>query len=266
MSRTSLSIVLSIVSLTNLLNIPVSAQTGPTNPEKWEYKVSNGCFNESDLNKQGDEGWELIGMTFNSDGNCRGSYFKRPKKEFFNPPPAAPTPAGPPRCNLTLAQAPIFRGIRLGMSTDELLDLFPRSKEQLEIIKRLSEAKIFFGRTDLSFSQNTYPENDAMFGNSVSVYQITMLDGRVTSINVQYSFQGNFYWTDKTWIPKVSEAYNLPKPEDWQGNSLTCQGFKITAGGNNTFAHFNLSGPDANREVRQRSEAFSEKLRTEFKP
>jgi hypothetical protein len=265
MSRTSLSIVLSIVSLT-ILNIPTSAQT---TPEKWEYNVAGRCIpSETDLNKLGDQGWELISVTANGDGGCPVYYFKRPRREFFYPPPVAPPPppATPPKCSLTLAQAPAFRGIRLGMSTDELLDLFPRSKDQPEIIKRLSEAKIYFGKTELTFSNRTYPENNTMFGNSVYSYQITLLDGHVTSINVHYSFQGAFNWTPKTWIPKVSEVYNFPKPEDWQGNSVTCQGFKITAGALNDGAGFTLSGSDADQEVKQRREAASEKLRSEFKP
>jgi hypothetical protein len=40
---------------------------------KWEYKVVNYDPSESDINKLGAEGWELVAV---SDSKC---YFKRPK-------------------------------------------------------------------------------------------------------------------------------------------------------------------------------------------
>jgi hypothetical protein len=273
MSRASLSIVLSIVSWVFLLSLPATAQT---RPEKWEYKVTRGCFNESDLNKRGDEGWELINITFDSNGNCRDSYFKRPKREFFDPPLTSAPPAAPPNCNLTPAQAPVIRGIRLGMSTDELLALFPRSKEQSDTIKALSNAEAAYGQVDLGFSLNTYPENKAMFSNNIRSYGITLLDGRVASFYVYYNFpvqnDRSPNWTYKTWIPKLSETYNLPKPEDWAGPnandaSITCQGFRMKVNAGRSSASIGIIDlPSYDEQIKQRREAASERLRSEFKP
>jgi hypothetical protein len=263
MNKVSLSVVLSIVSLTLVSGLSATAQT---RPEKWEYK-SDICNIET-LNKYGDEGWELV-STHVSSNNCT-AFFKRPKNQIFNPPPATPPPPGPPTCSLTLSQAPVFYGIRLGMSTDELLALFPRSKEQSEIIKKLSEP--YYGSVDLRFSKSTYSENKTMFSDNVSSYDISLLDNRVTAVAVQYNFSPganrSYNWTNESWIQKLSEDYNIPKPEDWRGSdNLICQGFRIRSSASNDSAFIYIGSlPTSYDESRKRREADSEKLRRAFKP
>jgi hypothetical protein len=271
MTRASLSIVLSIISLTLLLGVPAIAQT---NPEKWEYKTVGCAYPlETELNKNGDEGWELVSVSFGSDGSCRGFFFKRPKRELFTP--TQPAPAGPPRCNLTLAQAPVFRGIRLGMSTDELLALFPRSKEQSHTIQALGYAEKNYGEVRLDFDTRTYPENKAMFSNNINSYRIMLFDGRVVRFEVNYLFpnQNNRSpnWTYRTWITKLSETYSLPKPEDWFRSSdnyasIACQDFRRSVDASYNSASIGITGPPYDEQIKQRREAASEKLRSEFKP
>jgi hypothetical protein len=271
MSRAALSIVLSIVSLTCLLNFPAIAQT---QPEKWEYKYAQICSHntfDSEMKKLGDEGWELV--FGESTPGCHNLYFKRPKKERFTPIP--PAPAGPPKCNLTLAQVPAIRGIRLGMSTDELLALFPRSKEQAETIKALRNAEANYGEVNLYFRLGTYPENKEMFSNNISYYGVTLLDGRVASFTVDYNFSTqdnrNPEWTYRTWILKLSETYNLPKPEDWFSSganyaSIDCQDLRMYVNASSNSASIAITGPPVHEQIKQRREAASERLRREFKP
>jgi hypothetical protein len=271
MNRVSLSIVLSIISLTPFLSFPATAQT---QPEKWEYIAVSGCgtLESAGVNKLGEEGWELVSVTVIAS-NCPSYYFKRPKKEIFTP--TQPAAAGPTKCNLTPAQAPVFRGIRLGMSTDELLALFPRSKEQSNTIQALGYAEINYGEVRLGFDTRTYPENKEMFSNNIYSYNIMLFDSRVARFDVYYQFpnQNNRSpnWTYMTWIPKLSETYKLPKPEDWVSTSvnyanIACQGFRI-----NVEAHFNqasisIIGPPYEDQIKQRREAASEQLRRDFRP
>jgi hypothetical protein len=54
-------------------------------PPKWEYKVTYLPINpekaEKELNKMGDEGWELVGITASGPNNLTmQSVYKRPKK------------------------------------------------------------------------------------------------------------------------------------------------------------------------------------------
>jgi hypothetical protein len=269
MNKASLSIVLSIVSLTIFLSITASAQE-PKRPEKWEYKFGK-CSSESELNKEGDEGWELVAVFADRNSSCL-SYFKRPKREYFNPPPATPPPPAPPTCSLTISQAPVFYGIRLGMSTDELLALFPRSKEQSDIIKSISKAETNYGRVDLTFYSSTYPENKTMFTNNVGYYTVTLLDNRVSSIYLSYNFSPgvnrSYDWTNVSWIQKLSETYNLPKFEDWRDSGITCQGFRINVNASGNSASISTASlqPASNDETRKRHAAESEKLRRAFKP
>src|SRR5215510_15894366 len=95
---------------------------GQSYPEQWEYRVT-GCYSEPELNIYGAEGWELVSIKMDSNNNCN-YIFKRPKGVVvrINPPPPPPKT---PSCNLSMAQSPVIYGLRLGMSSDELLELFP---------------------------------------------------------------------------------------------------------------------------------------------
>jgi hypothetical protein len=46
--------------------------------QKWEYKVVNSSLSEQELNKLGEEGWELIGVATWEPFEIK-LYFKRPK-------------------------------------------------------------------------------------------------------------------------------------------------------------------------------------------
>ncbi|MSV31426.1 MAG: DUF4177 domain-containing protein [Bryobacterales bacterium] len=52
--------------------------------QKWEYRVVN-CYGLSGakkvdvLNQLGEEGWQLVSVTFTDDGTNKELYLKRPK-------------------------------------------------------------------------------------------------------------------------------------------------------------------------------------------
>ena len=48
--------------------------------QKWEYKRLVGYFlTESELNEFGNEGWELIAVTYSDNSGMSHYYFKRPR-------------------------------------------------------------------------------------------------------------------------------------------------------------------------------------------
>ncbi|MCI0387202.1 MAG: hypothetical protein MOB07_00295 [Acidobacteria bacterium] len=268
MKSASMFIVLSTISLMFLVSLPATAQT---QAEKWEYKIVNICRDsrDSELNKLGDLGWELVAVTI-SDGSCPAYYFKAPRGSIVSITPSHP-PVPAPKCTLTLAQAPVIRGIRLGMSTDELLALFPRSRDQFQIREALSKAEINFGESSLFFSSREYPENEVMFNKNLQQYAITLFDGRVVTISVGFNFQpvNNIYpnWTVNTWIAKLSETYNLPKPEEWGPDRRSfCQGFEIEVSVQAHYASMLITNPAYRQQIKQRQEAEYEKQRRAFKP
>lgn len=47
--------------------------------QKWEYLKKTYISDEYDLNKLGEQGWELVAVTFNENGSPQEYFFKRPK-------------------------------------------------------------------------------------------------------------------------------------------------------------------------------------------
>lgn len=46
--------------------------------QKWEYRVEE-CLGDYQLDKLGEQGWELVAVTSNDSGSPLKFYFKRPK-------------------------------------------------------------------------------------------------------------------------------------------------------------------------------------------
>jgi Domain of unknown function (DUF4177) len=104
------------------------AQQNANRPQKWEYKVVNYCdpenqgINELEIIQYlGEEGWELVSADTRQVGEttrCPVHYFKRPgsveSKQITK---------RQPQCSVPLDRTPSIRGLRLGMSADELLSL-----------------------------------------------------------------------------------------------------------------------------------------------
>src|SRR5207253_730347 len=59
-------------------------------------------------------------------------------------------------CTLTLAGAPDINGIRLGMMPDEVLALFPGSKDDADVRNNLSRPPSQFGVSELSIKPAKY--------------------------------------------------------------------------------------------------------------
>jgi hypothetical protein len=136
MRSRSISIIAPIIFFASMTAVEQTTATYST-PEQWEYKIT-GCLTEPELNKLGLQGWELVSVRGN-EAHCLNLYFKRPKGAIPPIPQPPPSPTAP-TCNLTLTQAPIINGFRLGMSTDQLLEQFPRSKDQAKVKQELAKA------------------------------------------------------------------------------------------------------------------------------
>jgi len=270
MKSTAMSIIAPIIFFTSITAAGQSTATYSL-PEQWEYRITL-CFSESDLNKFGAEGWELVSAKLDSNGHCN-YIFKRPKGVVVSITPPPPSPSTP-SCSLALAQAPVIYGVRLGMSTDELLELFPRSKDNPDIKRGLAQAEIQYGSTQLLFSRNSFPDGKAFVNNKVSDFIVNTLDSRVVQIRVQYSFPANTNWNSDTWIDKISQPFNLPPRENWLGGSfnsersLVCRGFSagVYAYNDSTSLTIKATNPSSDDVVKERRNAEADKKRREFIP
>lgn len=208
----------------------ISAQK--QNAVKWEYKeVSRQYIPEEDLDKLGEEGWELV---------LRNDYvflFKRPKGLFS---PKIPKPGatvvgqvpGAPKCDLT--QAPSFRGIRLGMDVNDLLKLFPGSEEDPQIKTSLAFASnpAGFGQIRFELSAANYQLNketrDIFTG--VLRYAFLVLDNRLVSCSVFFLVPSELRFDNSSWKKKLIEEFKLPAIWETSGNwELRCTTFIIRA-------------------------------------
>src|SRR6266852_5187701 len=82
-------------------------------------------------------------------------------------PPTPTNTAGPQEktaCTLTLAGAPVINGLKLGMTADEVLALFPGSKEDAEVRASLSRPPSQFGTSSFVIRPDRYQSKEKFTG------------------------------------------------------------------------------------------------------
>lgn len=177
------------------------------------------------------------------------------------------------RCMLTVAQSPAIRGIRLGMSADQLLGFFPGSRDNPDVKFRLASAKQppDYGLAVLNFISVDYKSNP-LFAN-VHGFEIQIFDERVVDAGVSYA--GPRWNSVDEMVAKVAEALHLPGSRNWMPNpnlpdtkTLKCDGFDVTVTGyrQGCCSNIHLRIPNVYQQVRDRQAAAEEKARREFKP
>jgi hypothetical protein len=150
-----------------------------------------------------------------------------------------------PTCQLTLAGAPDMKGLRLGMTADEVLALFPGSKDDAEVRTSLSRPPSQFGVSSFLIRPEKYESKDKFAG--VNQITFTLLDGRVSNFSVGYN--GPEYSHVDKFVTKFIEGTNLPAVDQWEAyvgmdNSLKilkCTDFEVRVfaggqGGNLNYA------------------------------
>lgn len=136
-------------------------------------------------------------------------------------------------CTLTMAQSPQIRGLRLGMTEQQLLALFPGSREDKTILAELSRAPTRFGAASILIRPDNYASKADFAG--MGSMDIRFLDGRVSGFRVSYNKPE--WKTVDEFIAKVSEQLSLPTGDTWepfvgldnQLKILKCSGFEINA-------------------------------------
>lgn len=109
-------------------------------------------------------------------------------------------------CTLTLAGAPTINGLRLGMTSDEVLVLFPGSKDDAEIRSSLSRPPTQFGTAGFVVRPDRFESKEKFAG--INQITFTLLDGRVSSFTVGYN--GPEYSHVDKFVEKFVEGRNLP--------------------------------------------------------
>jgi hypothetical protein len=179
----------------------------------------------------------------------------------------------PEPCRLKVAQAPAVRGVKLGMTIEDLFPLFPGTSDSVPIRNMLAAAEGYpkFGDTTLGLSPSNYPGKERFAG--INSYMLRLFDHRIVGLTVLYDrFPTGARWnnTDDL-IQRFSDSLHLPGPKDWPQDptnprkTLKCDGFEvIVTGGDEAVISFYAQGWEGMK--RERLAAFEAQKRREFTP
>jgi len=134
-------------------------------------------------------------------------------------------------CTLTLAGAPEIKGLRLGMTPDEVLALFPGSKDDAEVRASVSAAPTEFGVSNFVIRPAQYGSKEKFAG--INQISLNLLDGRVTALTIGYD--GPAYSHVDKFVEMVIKETSLPPIDQWEGyvgmdnqmKTLTCTEFEV---------------------------------------
>ena len=162
-------------------------------------------------------------------------------------------------CALSMSQAPVIKGLKLGMTPDEVVALFPGSKDDAEVRADLSKTPSRFGTSGLTIRPDKFA-NKAEFS-GVSQITFTMLDGRVATFHIGYN--GPHWSHVDQFVTKFVEGTSLPAADQWQAytgldhqmKSLTCTDFTVTifAGGDGgSLNYVQMQDVEADKKLKAR--------------
>lgn len=185
----------------------------------------------------------LVGLV-NSTVACEARSGNAAPPATQDPAPAAQKPEQTPEakvekvpCTLHKDQASNIGGLRLGLTTDQVLALFPGSKDDAELKPALAKPPSPFGVSTLMIKPDRYASKAKFAG--IREVVLTFLDGRVSTFQANYV---NAPWKHvDEFVTKFTTGSNLPGVDSWdayagldtQQKSLKCEGFEVTlfAGG-----------------------------------
>ena len=164
---------------------------------EWEYKQLSSPSDEL-LNHYAKDGWEIAAAA-GGGGDMSSFYWVILKRSKSHPLFGTQTPEllialhfplpKNQQCKLTLAQAPVIRGLRLGMTSDELFAIFPANdREEFDRAQQLKSAELppSYGYTHFQFNPSNYPTKDRFTG--VGYLNIGLFDKKVVSYK-RYLFE-----------------------------------------------------------------------------
>ena len=223
----------------------------PNPPAEWEYKQIESRSPQGNplritddlLNYYAKNGWEIIAAPGGDDGFYKVILKRSKSHPLFGTKtpdmtPQPPPPLSPPKptCKLTLAQAPAIRGLRLGMTSDELFAIFPANeREEFNRAQQLKSAELppNYGYANLQFGLSNYATKDQFTG--INSFTFGLFDRKVVAISASYQNSPYFDNTGQL-MEIITSQLGLPEFKNWPGyneysqtQSLSCEGFSFEA-------------------------------------
>jgi hypothetical protein len=248
---------------------------------EWEYKQFSRPSDEL-LNHYAKDGWEIAAAA--GGGGDSGFFYVILKRSKSHPlfgtktadlPIPGPPPPQKPTCKLALAQAPVIRGLRLGMTSDELFAIFPANeREEFDRAQKLKSAELppNYGYTNFQFSLSRYATKDRFTG--ISDLSFGLFDRKVVAINAGYSNAPQFDRPGQL-MEIITSQFGLPEFKDWPGYSeymnqpsLSCDGFTFQVYADGSYQgsfSISLTDPAYKKIMEDRKQADRAKKREGFK-
>jgi hypothetical protein len=175
------------------------------------------------------------------------------------------------RCSLTEATAPSIRGLRLGMTADELLALFPGVAKKKELKAAIEQAKSTSAVDAAYLGFDPATDGDAQRFAGVDSVSAGVYKGRVVDFIVQY---GGATWKDvDEWIVRLSETFPALSAQSWTTGAneapskvLSCDGIVIEAAILGGGASIRMRSNAYIQGIEERAKAAEEKKRQATKP
>jgi hypothetical protein len=176
-------------------------------------------------------------------------------------------------CSLAASQVTGMGALRLGMTPEQVLALFPGSGEDPEVRSSLSRPASPLGVSNFTIRPSRYQSKEKFAG--ISQIMFNLLDGRVSTFTLGYDGP-EWPHVDK-FVAKVVEGTNLPPAEEWEAYAgmetqlkfLTCGDFEVRvfAGGQGGKLNYVLMNDlVAARTLKERRDKAREKAGQESKP
>src|SRR5262245_7952109 len=249
---------------------------------EWEYKQLSRPSDEL-LNHYAKDGWEIAAAAA-AGGDSNSFYTVILKRSKSHPlfgtqtaemPKPAPPPPPKPTCKLTLAEAPVIRGLRLGMTSDELFAIFPANeREEFDRAQQLKSAELppNYGHTSFQFNRSRYATEDRFTG--IGSLTLRLFDRKVVYIGAGYSNAPQFDRMGQL-MEIITRQFGLPEFKDWPGYheywsapSLSCDGFTFQVEASNVnsgYFSIELRDPAYKKIVEEKNQADRAKKREGFK-
>lgn len=151
--------------------------------------------------------------------SCTAPKFEAaPKTQLENKPQssavesAADSPAL--NCRLDKSHAPVMFGLKLGMTQDEVLALFPGSKDDKELRSHLTGPTSEFGNSSFALFPSRYESKEQFVG--INQVSLGLLDGRITSYTLGYN--GPEYSHVDNFVAKIAGDGALPSASQWEAH------------------------------------------------
>src|SRR5437588_10304449 len=176
-----------------------------------------------------------------------------------------------PKCPATEADSPSVRGLRLGMTVEQVLAWFPAGIKRKQVKDAVEKAKAANSSETVSISFNPATDSGKQQFDGVDAVSVATYKGRVVDFSVQYL--GPAWKSVDEWIGKLSEAFNLPRAQDWVVGSnetpnkvLKCGGIEIEGAVQGGSGSIRIRNTEYLKGMDERGNVQEDKKRRELKP